>query len=183
MNIQVNINGKNYSHDVEPRLLLIHYLREVVGLTGPHIGCETSLCGACTVEVDGRPSRAAPCSPCRPMAPRVLTIEGLAAGRQTARDAGSLLERTRPAVRFLYAGHDHGFEANPRPQPQPHRRGNPAGPRRQYLPLHRLSAHRQRRAEPRRKRGQHNGDHHGHRPSPRPKIWSASASAAAKIRA
>jgi carbon-monoxide dehydrogenase small subunit len=54
MNIQVNINGKNYSNDVEPRLLLIHYLREVVGLTGPHIGCETSLCGACTVEVDGR---------------------------------------------------------------------------------------------------------------------------------
>ena len=54
MNINLTINGKTHSHDVEPRLLLIHYLREVVGLTGPHIGCETSLCGACTVEVDGK---------------------------------------------------------------------------------------------------------------------------------
>src|SRR5512135_595481 len=52
--INVNINGTTYSHDVEPRLLLIHYLREVVGLTGPHIGCETSLCGACTVMLNGR---------------------------------------------------------------------------------------------------------------------------------
>ena len=51
--ITVNINGTSYSHEVEPRLLLIHYLREVVGLTGPHIGCETSLCGACTVELNG----------------------------------------------------------------------------------------------------------------------------------
>ena len=54
MKITLNINGKNYSHDVEPRMLLIHYLREVVGLTGPHVGCETSLCGACTVEVNGQ---------------------------------------------------------------------------------------------------------------------------------
>ena len=45
MKIRVTINGKSYSHDVEPRLLLIHYLREVVGLTGSHVGCETSLCG------------------------------------------------------------------------------------------------------------------------------------------
>ena len=52
--ITVNINGTTYSHEVEPRLLLIHYLREVVGLTGPHIGCETSLCGACTVELNGK---------------------------------------------------------------------------------------------------------------------------------
>ena len=52
--ITLTINGKRYSHTVEPRLLLIHYLREVVGLTGPHIGCETSICGACTVELDGK---------------------------------------------------------------------------------------------------------------------------------
>ena len=52
--ITVTINGKKHTHDVEPRLLLIHFLREVVGLTGPHIGCETSLCGACTVQVNGK---------------------------------------------------------------------------------------------------------------------------------
>ena len=47
--ITITINGTRRSDEVEPRLLLIHYLREVVGLTGPHIGCETSICGACTV--------------------------------------------------------------------------------------------------------------------------------------
>ena len=55
MKINLTINGKKYSPDVEPRLLLIHYLRDVAGLTGAHIGCETSLCGACTIEVNGKP--------------------------------------------------------------------------------------------------------------------------------
>jgi carbon-monoxide dehydrogenase small subunit len=79
MNIQVNINGKNYSNDVEPRLLLIHYLREVVGLTGPHIGCETSLCGACTVEVDGRAIKSCTMFAVQADGAKVVTIEGLAA--------------------------------------------------------------------------------------------------------
>ena len=79
MNIQVNINGKNYSNDVEPRLLLIHYLREVVGLTGPHIGCETSLCGACTVEVDGRAIKSCTMFAVQADGAKVITIEGLAA--------------------------------------------------------------------------------------------------------
>ena len=52
--ITLTLNGAKRTDSVEPRLLLIHYLREVAGLTGPHIGCETSLCGACTVEVDGK---------------------------------------------------------------------------------------------------------------------------------
>src|SRR5450432_1863295 len=52
--ITLTINGKTYTDEVEPRLLLIHYLREVAGLTGPHIGCETSICGACTVMLDGK---------------------------------------------------------------------------------------------------------------------------------
>ena len=51
--ITLTINSKTYADEVEPRLLLIHYLREVAGLTGPHIGCETSICGACTVMLDG----------------------------------------------------------------------------------------------------------------------------------
>src|SRR5436309_5773059 len=52
--ITLTINGKKRSDTVEPRMLLIHYLREVAGLTGSHIGCETSICGACTVHVDGK---------------------------------------------------------------------------------------------------------------------------------
>ena len=52
--ISLTINGGRYDHEVEPPLLLIHYLREVAGLTGPHIGCETSICGACTVMLDAK---------------------------------------------------------------------------------------------------------------------------------
>jgi carbon-monoxide dehydrogenase small subunit len=79
MNITLNINGTNYTNDVEPRLLLIHYLREVVGLTGPHIGCETSLCGACTVEVDGKAVKSCTMFAVQANGAKVLTIEGLAA--------------------------------------------------------------------------------------------------------
>ena len=78
MNISLNINGKNYSNDVEPRLLLIHYLREVVGLTGPHVGCETSLCGACTVEVNGKAVKSCTMFAVQADGANVLTIEGLA---------------------------------------------------------------------------------------------------------
>jgi carbon-monoxide dehydrogenase small subunit len=78
MNINLTINGKTHSHDVEPRLLLIHYLREVVGLTGPHIGCETSLCGACTVEVDGKAIKSCTMFAVQADGANVTTIEGLA---------------------------------------------------------------------------------------------------------
>jgi carbon-monoxide dehydrogenase small subunit len=78
MNINLTINGKTHSHDVEPRLLLIHYLREVVGLTGPHIGCETSLCGACTVEVNGRAVKSCSMFAVQADGASVTTIEGLA---------------------------------------------------------------------------------------------------------
>jgi aerobic carbon-monoxide dehydrogenase small subunit len=52
--ISVTVNGTTYQNEVEPRTLLVHYLRDVLNLTGTHIGCETSLCGACTVLVDGQ---------------------------------------------------------------------------------------------------------------------------------
>ena len=77
--ITININGTNYTHDVEPRLLLIHYLREVVGLTGPHIGCETSICGACTVSVDGKAVKSCAMFAVQADGSEVITIEGLAA--------------------------------------------------------------------------------------------------------
>ena len=53
MKTRVHLNGAWREDDVEPRLLLVHYLREVAGLTGTHIGCETSICGACTVLLNG----------------------------------------------------------------------------------------------------------------------------------
>ncbi len=79
MKITCTINGKTYSNDIEPRLLLIHYLREVAQLTGSHVGCETSLCGACTVEVDGKAVKSCTMFAVQADGAKITTIEGLAA--------------------------------------------------------------------------------------------------------
>lgn len=81
--ITLTINGKTYSDEVEPRLLLIHYLREMVALTGPHIGCETSLCGACTIELDGKAVKSCTMFAVQADGARLTTIEGLAAADGT----------------------------------------------------------------------------------------------------
>jgi aerobic carbon-monoxide dehydrogenase small subunit len=78
MKITCTINGKSHSNDVEPRLLLIHYLREVVGLTGPHVGCETSLCGACTIDVNGKAVKSCTMFAVQADGANLTTIEGLA---------------------------------------------------------------------------------------------------------
>jgi carbon-monoxide dehydrogenase small subunit len=77
--ITLSINGKSYTHQVEPRLLLVHYLREVVGLTGTHVGCETSICGACTVEVNGKAVKSCTMFAIQANGASILTVEGLAA--------------------------------------------------------------------------------------------------------
>ncbi len=76
--INLSVNGKRHTHQVEPRLLLIHYLREVVGLTGTHMGCETSLCGACTVEVNGKAVKSCTMFAVQADGADVVTVEGLA---------------------------------------------------------------------------------------------------------
>jgi carbon-monoxide dehydrogenase small subunit len=80
--IQVQVNGKSYQSQVEPRLLLVHYLREVLGLTGTHIGCETTLCGACTVLVDGRAVKSCTMLAVQADGSEITTIEGLAASAE-----------------------------------------------------------------------------------------------------
>jgi carbon-monoxide dehydrogenase small subunit len=78
--IAVTVNGARREDAVEPRLLLVHYLREVVGLTGTHIGCDTSQCGACTVLVDGRAVKSCSVFAVQADGRSVGTIEGLASG-------------------------------------------------------------------------------------------------------
>ena len=78
MNISLTINGQSYSQDVEPRLLLIHFLRDVAGLTGTHIGCETSLCGACTVELNGKAIKSCTMFAVQANGAEIVTVEGLA---------------------------------------------------------------------------------------------------------
>jgi aerobic carbon-monoxide dehydrogenase small subunit len=78
MNISLTINGKSYSQDVEPRLLLIHFLRDVAGLTGTHVGCETSLCGACTVELNRKAIKSCTMFAVQANGAEIVTVEGLA---------------------------------------------------------------------------------------------------------
>ena len=77
--ISVNVNGVDHRHEVEPRLLLVHYLREVLALTGTHVGCETSICGACTVLIDGQAVKSCTMFAVQADGANITTIEGLAA--------------------------------------------------------------------------------------------------------
>ena len=76
--VRIVVNGAEQRAEVEPRLLLVHFLREVAGLTGTHIGCETSLCGACTVLLDGMAVKSCTVLAVQADGRSVTTIEGLA---------------------------------------------------------------------------------------------------------
>lgn len=77
--ISINVNGVDHASEVEPRLLLVHYLRDVLGLTGTHVGCETSICGACTVLLDGQAVKSCTVFAVQADGSNITTIEGLAA--------------------------------------------------------------------------------------------------------
>ena len=76
--IRINVNGKARAATVEPRLLLVHFLREQLRLTGTHIGCDTSQCGACTVLLDGRSAKSCTMFAVQADGSEITTIEGLA---------------------------------------------------------------------------------------------------------
>ncbi len=78
MQISMTVNGKAVTADVEPRTLLVHFIRENLSLTGTHIGCETSYCGACTVVVDGRSTKSCTMLAVQADGAEITTIEGLA---------------------------------------------------------------------------------------------------------
>ena len=76
--VVVTVNGERHEQEVEPRLLLVHYLRETLGLTGTHVGCDTSQCGACTVMVNGRAVKSCTMFAVQADGGEVVTVEGLA---------------------------------------------------------------------------------------------------------
>src|SRR5215475_2397123 len=80
--IQVKINGTDQKVEVESRLLLVHFLRETLSMTGTHIGCDTTHCGACTVLLDGEPVKSCTVLAVRADGREVTTVEGLAQGAQ-----------------------------------------------------------------------------------------------------
>ena len=77
MNVELVVNGEPRSADVEPRLLLVHFLRQTLGLTGTHVGCDTSSCGACTVRLDGTPIKSCTYFAVQANGREVTTVEGL----------------------------------------------------------------------------------------------------------
>jgi len=78
MKVSIKVNGTAVARDVEPRLLLVQFLREVCGLTGTHVGCETTLCGACTILLDGQAVKSCTVLAAQADGGEVTTIEGLA---------------------------------------------------------------------------------------------------------
>jgi carbon-monoxide dehydrogenase small subunit len=77
MLVQVTMNGEKRQAEVEPRLLLVHLIREVFRLTGTHIGCDTTHCGACTVLLDGRPIKSCTVFAVQAHGKEIMTVEGL----------------------------------------------------------------------------------------------------------
>ena len=139
----IDVNGMRRAASVEARKLLVHLLRDDLGLTGTHVGCDTSQCGACTVDIDGQAVKS--CTVLAVMADgsSVTTIEGLAPGDGTlhpiqaafhehhALQCGFCTPGMIMAVRQLLAR-----------KPSPDGERNPSQPHRQHLPLHRLHQHR-----------------------------------------
>ena len=108
LHVALEVNGEPREVDVEPRRLLVELIREDLDLTGTHVGCDTSQCGACTVHVDGRAVKSCTMLAVQADGSSVTTIEGLSPTGRPPPAAAGVLGEARPPVRLLHAGHDHG---------------------------------------------------------------------------
>ena len=115
------MNGVERTDEVEARLLLVHYLRELRQLTGTHVGCDTSSCGACTVHLDGVGGEVVHGAGGAGRRRRRADDRGAGERRPAAPRAGGFPPMPRRPVRVLHAGHDHGGRRTPRRAPAPHR--------------------------------------------------------------
>ena len=141
----MTVNGKAVTADVDARTLLVQYLRENLRLTGTHVGCDTSQCGACVVHVDGKAVKSCTMFAWQVEGANVTHHRGPGAERQAASDAGSLPRESRPAMRLLHARHDHdggryGAAARATSLDDKTIREELEG---NHLPLHRLPQHRE----------------------------------------
>jgi aerobic-type carbon monoxide dehydrogenase small subunit (CoxS/CutS family) len=125
--IRVEINGEVYEQEVEARKLLVHFIRDVVDLTGTHVGCDTGNCGACTVLMDGKTIKSCMLLAIQADGAKITTVEGLAAGGEL-----TPLQRAFSASHALQCGYctpgmllsaTHLLEQNPHPTEEEIRRG------------------------------------------------------------
>ena len=151
--ITVTVDGVTYVDDVEPRLLLVHYLRDRIGKTGTPVGCDTSNCGACTVHLDGISVKSCSVLAVQADGSEITTIEGLSNGEwhplQQAFHSEHALQCGYCTPGMIMAAADL-LRENPRPQ----RPGDPRGAGGQPLPLHRIREHRPCRPARLRSRGE-----------------------------
>jgi carbon-monoxide dehydrogenase small subunit len=142
--VKLTVNGKAVSADVEDRTLLVHLLRENLNLTGTHVGCDTSQCGACVVHIDGRAVKSCTVLAGRPAGANVTTIEGISKGDELHPMQAAFRDNHGLQCGYCTPGmimsaidivHRYGGKLD-----EAHR---PARARRQHLPLHRLPQHRQ----------------------------------------
>ena len=141
----ITINGRVYQGSVGARMLLVHFIREVAGLTGTKVGCDTSQCGSCTVQIDGTTVKS--CTVLAAQGRRLLRHDDRGPGqrRRPSPAAGGVLGQARPPVRILHPRHDNGVDGAVEKESQPLRRGDTGRARRQLLPVHRVPEHRGRR--------------------------------------
>jgi carbon-monoxide dehydrogenase small subunit len=83
VDVTITVNGQQHTHEVEPRTLLVHYIREHVGLTGTNIGCDTSSCGACSIHLNGEAAKSCTILAAQADGMEITTIEGMAAADGT----------------------------------------------------------------------------------------------------
>ena len=114
--ISLTVNGERRELDVEPRRLLVQAIREDLDLTGTHVGCDTSQCGACTVHLDGMAVKSCTMLAVQADGASVTTIEGMADRRRPPSAPDRVLGEARPPVRVLHPGHDHDRGRSPRPR-------------------------------------------------------------------
>ena len=133
VSLNLKVNGKPYSLTVEPRKLLVELLREDLDLTGTHVGCDSSYCGACTVLMNGRAVKSCTVFAVQADGAEIVTVEGTARSHPEG-----FRGRLRPAVRVLHAGPVAGRLPVVVHEPEAERERNLPSHRRKHLPLHRL---------------------------------------------
>ena len=141
--MQLSVNGEKHEADVEPRLLLVHLLREVLRLTGTHIGCDTTRCGACTVLLDGRPVKSCTVFAVQADGTQLMTVEGLEQDGKLHPLQDGFMEEHGLQCGFCTPGMMMTGYAFLEKQPEPDRGRDPLRHLRQPVPLHRLREHRQ----------------------------------------
>ena len=142
MQVTITINGEQVTRDVEPRKLLVHFVREDAGLRGTHWGCDTSNCGACTLWVDGKPVKSCTMLAAQADGHEVTTVEGLEKGGVLDPVQQGFIECHGLQCGFCTPGMMMTGRALLDEQPAPVRRRDPRGHLRPDLPVHRLQEHR-----------------------------------------